>query len=259
MKINRANVFVQDFLHALTINNCIDFKQIHFYAHMMWLEASGGSKCVQNLNVTGVCPEIFTLTIRYSDWWWWEYGQRLRLDEKWLENILKWPALPRLREIRLELEVPEPKLSELQSIEEDLRDKFTVVERTDHYGTPAILLIDGCEEPSPIRKWSGMAPAKGQNTHGEEVLTTFVIKTLVWTVNLEEPNGRSPAKERVAASQSTHNPGPQLPVLSIERPDSSNAKISRSETDKETSSRLEQKWCEQGSLLKFAEDIQSTD
>ena len=187
------------------------------------------------------------------------YEPRLGLDEKWLENILKWPALPRLREIRLELEVPEPNLSDLQRIEQDLRDKFTVVERTDHYGTPAILLVDACERPSPLRKWTGMAPARGQNTHREEAPTTFVTKTLVWTVNLEEQNGRSPAKERVAASQSTHNPGPHLPVLSIERSDPAKDMTSRSGTDKEVSSRFEQKWYEQGSLLKFAEDIQSTD
>ena len=97
----------------MTFNSRENFTHIHLYGETSWLEEHryhSDYRCVQGLNVAGVCPEILSITVRGSDWTGWEFQQTLlQMNDYWIENVLKWPALPRLREIRLELEVGERK------------------------------------------------------------------------------------------------------------------------------------------------------
>lgn len=248
------------FLSGLTFNNRENLKHIHLYSETTWLQEFSGSKCVQALNIAGVCPEILTITIRASDWLGWErHGAPPQLrNDTWLEKILQWPAPPRLREIRLELEagerifegVKERQVPELERIEADLRRKFAIIKRVDHFGTPAKVVLDNPVGVSLDRTWSGVALQKeSAGIRGQTMYAEFTIKTLVWKVALD----------REIPLGSSHLESTPPPILHVDGSCEASNSPWFLPLDKELLSKIEQEWCMRGSLLKFASGAYTMD
>lgn len=230
---------------------------------MVWLEEYSGSKCVQLLNTVGVCPEVLTITVRSSDWWWWEHDQALRLDDRWLSKILDWPAPPRLRGIRLRLEIVEnhggvlkgDKLAQLRAIEMEMRSKFAAVNRVDNFGTPTTLTLEDPEGASAAENWSGMAHKPGP--HGRAPVSmpaVFRITTLVWKVNSKEEKSDTHT-QGAEEGQLTNAQSQELPALNIDPSCPQVGMLELSTTGKQTGWAFEQEWSKCGSLLKFAGDL----
>ena len=223
---------------------------------MIWLEEYSGSKFIQLLETVGVCPEVLTITVRYSDWWWWEYARSLRLDDGWLSKILNWQAHPRLREIRLQLEIVQhqyaeigDKVSELRNIEMDLRSKYHFVRRVDLLGTPVRVALDNPDGVSSSGIWSGKAPYPAGNNRNASVPTVFMVTKLVWRADRDEER-----LEPIIAHDSTEPRGvvdTDLPILNIVQYHAPSGISRPSGSDKETTSKYEQYWSKHGSLLKF--------
>jgi hypothetical protein len=241
------------------MNGCQNLKHIQIYAQMIWLEEYSGSKLIQLLNTVGVCPEILTITIRYSDWRWWEYGQRLRLEHGWESKLLNWQAHPRLREIRLQLEIVErqfgetkDKISELRTIEMDLRSKYCTVNKVDLFGTPVRVVLDDPDGASSSEAWSGRAPFTAGGHQSPKVPTDFKITNFVWKANQDKKS----FEQDVGPATESNEPGSfmdaNLPILNIDQSRPPGSMSSLSESEKEESSKYEQEWSKRGSLLKFA-------
>jgi hypothetical protein len=186
----------------------------------------------------------------------WEmHRSPLRMNDRWLENLLKWPALPRLREIRLELEVGERKgerrVPELDAIVRDLREKFAVVRRVDHFGTPVCVVLDDAGgAPSP-RTWNGYALSPGHDgAQGGRERAVYTIMTLVWKIQPEEEDTSDPATA-CNAWQQTHYPGLKLPKVSVEGSYNVGHGLWVFPADPAVFSRLEKEWEGRGSLLEF--------
>jgi hypothetical protein len=247
---------VPGFLTGLTVNNRENLKHIHLYAETGWLEEYSGSKCVQALNIAGVSPEILTITVRGSDWLGWEiYQSPLRMNDKWLEKILKWPALPRLWEIRLELEVGERKgerrVPQLEALVTDLREMFAVVRRVDHFGTPVSVVLDDAGGASPPRTWNGYALSPGHDgAQGCWEDALYTMKTLVWKVTPEEEVADNPATV-CSVSHQPYNQNLNLPRVNVDGSFNLGTGLWASPPDPALSSRIEKEWQERGSLLKF--------
>ncbi|GKT83274.1 hypothetical protein Ct61P_01124 [Colletotrichum tofieldiae] len=72
-------------------------------------------------------PETLTVTVRYSDWWFWETDEPLRMAEDWLRGF-RGPT--GLRELRVEYETLAAKRDEMMSIvERNKRWKLAVGKR----------------------------------------------------------------------------------------------------------------------------------
>ena len=132
--------------HPLTARRQ-QMKTFHLFTQQFWLEDTnmyagsnqGFASWVRLRDVPELRPNTLIITIRHSDWWWWESGQRLKLDPKKtgqadLYNLKRptdgfdkrsWGAqfsmLSDLQEFRLELETVESKKNELDVIVERAR------------------------------------------------------------------------------------------------------------------------------------------
>ncbi|KAI4167128.1 MAG: hypothetical protein LQ343_007455 [Gyalolechia ehrenbergii] len=55
-------------------------RTVHVFTQQVWLESAGFA------SFTGLweyaCPTTLIITLRHSDWWWWEYGEPLCFDPK---------------------------------------------------------------------------------------------------------------------------------------------------------------------------------
>jgi len=80
---------------------------------MYWLE--GGSNLLTLFRNPQFRPTQLTITIRYSDWWWWESDEPLTMKEGWLRNF---NGTSGLRELRVEYETRVPKKDEMMRIVE---------------------------------------------------------------------------------------------------------------------------------------------
>jgi hypothetical protein len=73
---------------------------VHFFTRLLWLEGSFPDVCA----VKEMRPRSVKLTIRHSDWWFWEDNAKLRLEEGWGRMLKK---LKGLEELELKLEMIE--------------------------------------------------------------------------------------------------------------------------------------------------------
>jgi len=83
-------------------------EKVHFFAQMYWLEGSFPTVCalkeMKNLGRASKGPKSLKITIRHSDWWFWERNMRLRIQQHWGNMLVK---LKGLEELELELETIE--------------------------------------------------------------------------------------------------------------------------------------------------------
>lgn len=156
--------------------------------------------------------------------------------------MLAYPASPRLREIRPELETLSATVdSELRPIIDGLRERYASFDRTDELGNPVTLAL---QSPLPERKWTGpMGPGQRARYSGPEKRLEYKIFGLAWKVR------RNGAKEDEDVSG--EGGVRDLPAFSFRDADREpsgkiwpeNAKVRR---------QWEERWDREWSLLKFA-------
>ncbi|KAH7393779.1 hypothetical protein DE146DRAFT_737499 [Phaeosphaeria sp. MPI-PUGE-AT-0046c] len=99
------------FFNALSPQAAEALQKVRFFTQLYWLENGHGMR--QMFRMPTFRPASLTITIRYSDWWWWENDEPLRMDESWLKEFV---GTPGLRELRVEYETRVPKKGEMMSI-----------------------------------------------------------------------------------------------------------------------------------------------
>jgi len=67
-------------------------QRVHFFTQLYWLRASFPSVC--NLKV--VRPRSITVTVRHSDWWYWEQNTKLQTEKDWGRNLKELVGLEEL-------------------------------------------------------------------------------------------------------------------------------------------------------------------
>lgn len=144
-----------------------ELRSIHIFAQQYWLEQSFAG-FTQFWNIS--CPTHLKITIRHTDWWWWEDQAPLALDPKREDRPLahihsspsdpfepqSWGAQFRkirgLQNLQLELETVKSKRPELDAIVTRAPGwKFAL-------GDDQILVLD--ESKTQRRGWVGQSPCK---------------------------------------------------------------------------------------------------
>ncbi|KAI6089770.1 hypothetical protein F4821DRAFT_230895 [Hypoxylon rubiginosum] len=124
----------------------VEIEGLRVFAQMYKLE---GGHLAQLLKTPGLYPRRLTLTIRHTDWWYWEEDQPLRFEADWIQAVCK--TLPSsVREFWIELESLEKKKGQVDSIAKQMREKW-FFKRTDG----AALFADVTGKNVEVSRWSG--------------------------------------------------------------------------------------------------------
>ncbi|KAH7397149.1 hypothetical protein BKA66DRAFT_521632 [Pyrenochaeta sp. MPI-SDFR-AT-0127] len=135
------------FFRNLSAKDVQDLEKVRFFTQMYWLENG------HNLNAifreSNFRPTCLTITIRYSDWWFWETNKPLQMSEKWLCNF---EGSPGLRELRVEYETLSEKKEEMMKIvERNKKWKLALAG-----GAKGYLSAEGTE----LTEWKWKGPGK---------------------------------------------------------------------------------------------------
>ncbi|KAB5586098.1 hypothetical protein GE09DRAFT_1073321 [Coniochaeta sp. 2T2.1] len=102
------------------------------------------------LGTRGLRPRRVTLTIRHSDWWFWEDDELLRVEgQKWLQGVCR-VLEDSVREVTIELESLERKKDQVDEIAKQMRERW-FFKRKDGEG----LLADVSGKGDEVTRWSG--------------------------------------------------------------------------------------------------------
>jgi hypothetical protein len=144
---------------------------------MYWLEGD------ENLNgifsLLQFRPTILTITIRYSDWWFWEFNEPLRMDERWLKCFR---GSPGLKELRIEYETLNWRKEEMMKIVR--RNKSWKLPLRREGAVPDEYDGHLSAETTALTEWNWKGPSKldGQswNHHGPGETVEYVVVTDTW-------------------------------------------------------------------------------
>ncbi|KAK7191629.1 hypothetical protein PSPO01_02078 [Paraphaeosphaeria sporulosa] len=120
-----GNVACLSFFSDLSPQAAQALEKVRFLTQMYWLE--DGSNLRRIFAEPQFRPSELTITIRYSDWWWWEDNAPMTMKETWLRNFL---GSPGLRKLRVEYETLSWKKEEMMRIVERNK-KWKLPVRTD--------------------------------------------------------------------------------------------------------------------------------
>lgn len=131
------------------------------FAQSFWLEGFGLNKWFSPLPRDRKLSKIYrmeqlaelTVTIRHTDWWDWEHNAPLRIQERWIAGF---KAPKTLKSFNLELEVPQRKKNELDSIINFLVKDWTFKREDD------VVFATKHNEPV-VTTWTGSAVFDGVN------------------------------------------------------------------------------------------------
>jgi hypothetical protein len=158
---------------------------VRFFTQMYWLES--GNDLSKLFRIPQFRPAQLTITIRYSDWWFWEDHAPLAMEEGWLRSF---KGNPGLRKLVVEYETVTWKKPEMMSIiERNKKWKLPIKrEGDDSAGYEGYLSAESTELSE--WKWNGASKLDGVtwSHHFTPGDTVEVVVTDTWTFVKGEMN-----------------------------------------------------------------------
>lgn len=137
----------------------VEIVGLRVFAQMVMIE-QGGMRAL--LATRGLYPRTLTLTIRHTDWWFWENDEPLRFEVGWLRGIRR--VLPNsVREVCVELESTMRRRDQVDSIAKQMREKWFFV-RADG----RVLYADDTGAACEVSTWRGSSTWHGKTWHRDE-------------------------------------------------------------------------------------------
>jgi hypothetical protein len=179
-------------------------QQVRFFTQMYWLEGGGGLKKI--FRSPRFRPTVLTITIRYSDWWFWEGNEPLRMQERWLSRF---HGSPGLKQLKVEYETLSWKKEEMMRIIlrnkswklPILREQEDGLDSTDSDGYLSA-------EDTVLHEWKWEGPSKldGQTWqhHGPGETIEYVVVTDTWNF-VEGPMSEMDMAKRVSSDDDYDN------------------------------------------------------
>ena len=144
---------------------------IRIFAQMWALEP--GDQFQRVLDMPHFYPKTITLTIRYTDFWFWESDEPLRIDSQWV-NRVQFPES--VLRFSIEFESIEQRKNEVDYLAREATDKW-YFHRKDGF------LLTPCESETSVFKWTGSSCLGGQRWIRDEVRPgelDYHVKTVTW-------------------------------------------------------------------------------
>lgn len=144
---------------------------------MYWLER--GENLRMLMAEPNFRPSELTITIRYSDWWWWESNAPLRMNDNWLRCF---KGNPGLRRLRVEYETLSWKKKEMMLIIE--RNKKLKLPIQSESGSPTtfegFLIAEGVALTEWTWKGTSKLDGRTWKHHGNGDQVEYVVVTDTW-------------------------------------------------------------------------------
>ncbi|KAK2729528.1 hypothetical protein CKAH01_02502 [Colletotrichum kahawae] len=160
------------FFRKLTPQQSQDLKKVRFFMQMFRFE--NGTELHRLFHQPNFNPEKLTITIRYSDWWYWESDTPLRMKEDWLRRF---SGPPGLRELKVEYEtITRKKDAMMKIVERNKKWKLSVgdSEEGGHLSAEGTKLVEW--------RWHGKSALGGTKWyhHGDGDTMEYVVVTDTW-------------------------------------------------------------------------------
>ncbi|KAF1978366.1 hypothetical protein BU23DRAFT_435969, partial [Bimuria novae-zelandiae CBS 107.79] len=175
----------QSFFNNLTPEAAQRLGKVRFFTQMYWLEGRHNLRALMRL--PNFQPHTLTITIRYSDWWFWEDNQPLCMREDCLNNFMGHAGL---RELRVEYETLAWKGEEMMKIvQRNKRVKLALRGGEGHLSAEGTQLEEW--------RWSGTSRLGGQEWrhHGEGSTVEYVVVVDKWVFVEGAFEGRNEVEE----------------------------------------------------------------
>ncbi|KAI6824741.1 hypothetical protein KC340_g11189 [Hortaea werneckii] len=189
-------------MSRLTDKNRRDFGHLHMFAQMFAIERLTDTVgqvrqffLSEAPKPNDFQPRMMHVTIRHTDWWFWENEEPLRLSCEWVQALLDSPDLRNTEVIKLELETLDYKADQLKPILEQIK-QLQSLEAETHLidGKPAKSQFVVDRDPE-VYSWEGPANINDQKFEpyeGRNILKYHVV-TLTWRLCFPEfPSGVVP-------------------------------------------------------------------
>lgn len=182
----------------LTENNRRNFGTLHMYVQMFVIEPLSSrptalrSYFLKTPEKAGdFQPRIMHVTIRHTDWWYWEHDAPLVFKDSWLQAMLDTPDLRSTFLLKLELETLDYKVDQLTPILERLSNLVSAEYETHIVdGQPATTRFV-LQDRREVSQWSSSSRLDGRTYapyRGRETLNYHVV-TLTWRLHFPQLRG----------------------------------------------------------------------
>ncbi|KAM0260076.1 hypothetical protein ACHAQJ_003000 [Trichoderma viride] len=124
----------------------VEIESLHVFAQMYRVEQDG---LAELLSTPGLHPRQLSLTIRHTDWWYWEDDQALRFEAEWINQVSR-AMSPSTREFRIELESLERKKDQIDTIGKHIAEHW-FFKKSDG----SVLYADVSGKCHEVSRWTG--------------------------------------------------------------------------------------------------------
>ncbi|KAF5979301.1 hypothetical protein FCOIX_5357 [Fusarium coicis] len=186
----------------------VEIERLRVFAQMYRLQENGLREV---LRTPHLAPRTITLTIRHTDWWYWEEDEPLHFDGNWIEGVCQVLA-PSTTQFCIELESLERKKDQVDKIAKQMVDSW-FFKRPDG----VVLYADTSDSNRKVSRWSGSSTWHGQRWIRDETephkLDYYVVSITFRPLISIERSGGSASEKAIKEAQDPQ--APERPKLSL--------------------------------------------
>ncbi|KAF5968826.1 hypothetical protein FBULB1_10542 [Fusarium bulbicola] len=197
----RLRPMVAEISKSLGTDN-VEIERLRIFAQMYRLEDNGLQDI---LRMPHLAPRTITLTIRHTDWWYWEEDEPLHFEGNWIEGVSQ-ALTPSTTQFCIELESLERKKDQVDKIAKQMVDAW-FFKRPDG----VVLYADTSDANRKVSRWSGSSTWHGQRWTRDETepnkLDYYIVSITFRPLISIERSGGSVSERAIKEAQDPHDLG----------------------------------------------------
>ncbi|KAF5636788.1 uncharacterized protein FTJAE_5984 [Fusarium tjaetaba] len=186
----------------------VEIERLRIFAQMYRLQENGLQEV---LRTPHLAPRTITLTIRHTDWWYWEEDEPLQFEGNWIEGVCQ-VLTPSTTQFCIELESLERKKDQVDKIAKQMVDSW-FFKRPDG----VVLYADTSDANRKVSRWSGSSTWHGQRWIRDETephkLDYYIVTITFRPLISIERSGGSASEKAIKEAQDPQ--APERPRLSL--------------------------------------------
>jgi hypothetical protein len=137
----------------------VEMESLHVFAQMYKIEQGDLATVLRNTNLH---PRSLTLTVRHTDWWWWETDEPLWFEADWIPRLSEFLSSS-VRQVRIQMESLERKKGQVEAVVKHMSERW-YFRRSDG----EILYPDVTRKMVEVSRWTGSSTWHGNTWTRDE-------------------------------------------------------------------------------------------